>query len=169
MPMGSSLKTGMDGFLSSSAGENLRQAMEKVATAQRLTSSFAEVCGSEKPFDLLKIGSVFQIFLIDSLASGKRPAEFTGEDWKRIAQNVSQYAIMDEGQGYSEFVFSLYAQYIELSAATLPGVVPEERRGAIDRLAKEIHANLDQMEKGEISEPVCVEDVCGFLWKRWSN
>ena len=159
--MGSSLKTGMEEFLSSSAGEKLRQAMENVAAAQRLTASFAEVCSSEKPFDLLKIGTVFQLFLIDTLASGKRPAEFTGEDWKRIAQNVSQYAIMDEGQGYGEFVFSLYAQYIELSAAALPGVVPEERRGAIDRLAKEIRTNLDQMKKGEITEPVCVE---GCLW-----
>lgn len=161
MPMESLLRIGMNEFLSSSAKEKIQQAMENVSAAQRLASSFAEVCGSEKPFDLLKIGTVFQLFLVDTLAPGKKPAEFTDDDWKNIAQNVTQYAIMDGGQKYSEFVFSLYAQYIGMSVAALPSIVSEERREAINHLAEEIRTNLDQMNKGEITEPACIE---GCLW-----
>ena len=153
------LKTGIEGFLTSSAGEKLQQAAETASTLQRLAFSLSEEDGGQK--SLLKIGTVFQIFLINTLASGKKPGEVTDEDWKNIARKVSQYAIMGEEQSYSEFVFSMYAQYIDLSAAGLPPAVTEERRERIRSLSNEIRANLDQLNEGEITETACIE---GCLW-----
>ena len=159
MPVGPLPKMGIEKLFASSAGEKLREAAETIAALQRAASSLAEE--SNDRLTLVKMGTVFQIFLIDTLASGKKLGEFTEEDWKTIGQKVLQHAIIDEGQKYSEFVFSMYAQFIELSAEGLPAAVTEERREGIRSLAEEIRTNLDQMNKGEITETACIE---GCLW-----
>lgn len=159
MPMGPLSKMGIEKFFASSAREKLQEAAETVAALQHAASSLAEE--SNDRLTLVKMGTVFQIFLIDTLASGKKLGEFTEEDWKAIGQKVLQHAIIDEGQKYSEFVFSMYAQFIELSAEGLPAAVTEERREGIRSLAEEIRTNLDQMNKGEITETACIE---GCLW-----
>ena len=152
------LKLGIEEFFASSAGGKLQKAVETVSNLQCLACSLAE---EDEQLSLLKIGTVFQIFLIDVLASGKRWRDFTDEDWKTIARKVSQHAILDGEQKYSEFVFSMYAQFIDLSVAGFPPVVTEERREDIRNLSEEIRINLDLMNKGEITETDCVE---GCLW-----
>ena len=131
-------------LLASPVGEKLAQTMKTIETVQRNLFALAQSEDSER-LQLLKIGTVFQVFLINTMASGKRPAEFSPEDWKAIADKVSKYAILEEGQSYSNFVFSLYADYIQVSAEVLTkwlevqhSEVPEERLKQIRALATEI-------------------------------
>ena len=101
-------------LLCSSAGRSLKQILDTIAFVQKnlIALSDSEDC---RQLDLLKIGSTLQLFLIDTLASGKSPKELTKDDWQSIAEKVSKHAVLEEGQCYSEFVFTLYANYIDLS------------------------------------------------------
>ena len=87
----------IDELLQSPAGEWLGKAVETVSGIQRTLFAISENDDGNE-MTLLKIGTVFQIFLIDTLASGKRPEELNEEDWKNIADKVSQYAIFADGQ-----------------------------------------------------------------------
>ena len=142
----------IDELLHSPAGELLGKAVKTVSDIQRALLAISE--NDDGPeMTLLKIGTVFQIFLIDTLASGKRPEEFDNEDWKNIAEKVSQYAIFADGQSYTEFVFTMYADFIDLSAKTLQErKVPEEKTAEVRAIAEEIRTNTELLHSGELSE-----------------
>lgn len=150
----------IDQLLSSPAGEKLREAMDVISSVQR---HFVALTSDEdsKQLKLLRIGTVFQIFLIDTLASGKKAGELTAEDWKAIASKVSQYAILQDGEGYSEFVFTLYASYIEISADALSPIGKKESLASIKNLSSAIRQKTERLRNGEISEAAYVEDC---LW-----
>ena len=150
----------IDTLMRSPASEELRRAMETIATAQEHILALAKSDDSTK-LKLVKTATVFQIFLIDTLASGKRMKDLTEEDWKSIASKVSQYAVMGSGEQYSEFVFTMYADYIDVSADSLPETVSEESVAAIRELSKSIRFNSDQFRAGELAE---VDYVEGCLW-----
>ena len=151
----------IDELLHSSAGEMLGKAVKTVSEIQRALLAVSENDDGTE-MTLLKIGTVFQIFLIDTLASGKRPEEFDNEDWKNIAEKVSQYAIFADGQSYTEFVFTMYADFIDLSAKTLQErKVPEEKTAEVRAIAEEIRTNTELLHSGELSEVNYVEKC---LW-----
>ena len=155
-------KTAIDVFLASSPGSAVKRAMDTVASVQK---NFAALVDSEDSdqLKLLKIGTVFQIFLIDALASRGNDRN-KKLDWKSIAENVSQYAILEEGQLYSEFVFSLYADYIDISAKSLDKAskamglgIEKERTDAIRALSTELRDNSARLRSGQLSEGEYVE------------
>lgn len=151
----------IDELLHSPAGEVLGKAVKTVSDIQRALLAISENDDGTE-MTLLKIGTVFQIFLIDTLASGKRPEEFDNEDWKNIAEKVSQYAIFADGQSYTEFVFTMYADFIDLSAKTLlERKVPEEKTAEVRAIAEEIRTNTELLHSGELSEVNYVEKC---LW-----
>ena len=151
----------IDELLHSPAGEVLEKAVKTVSDIQRTLLAISENDDGTE-MTLLKIGTVFQIFLIDTLASGKRPEEFDNEDWKNIAEKVSQYAIFADGQSYTEFVFTMYADFIDLSAKTLQErKVPEEKTAEVRAIAEEIRTNTELLHSGELSEVNYVEKC---LW-----
>lgn len=150
----------MEELIASPAGEKLRQAMEAVESVQRHVAALMQK-DEEERLTLLKIGTVFQLFLIDTLASGKKASELTDEDWKHIAAQVSRYAILEEGQCYSEFVFSCYADYIRISSKVISEKASEDTANAISSLADEIEALGNQLHKETITEPKYVEEC---LW-----
>ena len=154
-------------FLLSPSGKKIQQIMETIATIQRRLVEISENEGQWQ-LDLLKIGTVFQIFLFDILATGKRPEDLTEDDWKGIAGKVFQYAVIADGQSYSEFVFSLYADYIDLSINTFARrldshrrEIEEDRLHAIRNIASEIRLNKSMLHKGEITEVDYTENC---LW-----
>ena len=147
-------------LLASPAGQKLRQAIEAVESVQSHVAALMQK-DEEERLTLLKIGTVFQLFLIDTLASGKKASELTADDWKNIAAQVSRNAILEEDQCYSEFVFSRYADYIRVSAKVISKNAPEETTNAITALADEIEALGDQLHKETITEPKYVEEC---LW-----
>ena len=150
----------IDALMKSPAIEELRRAMETIATAQEHIIALARSDDSSI-LKLIKIATVFQIFLIDTLASGKRMKDLTEEDWKSIASKVSQYAVMGSGEQYSEFVFTMYADYIDVSVDTLPESVSEESVAAIRELSGFIRSNSDQFRSGELAE---IDYIEGCLW-----
>lgn len=145
-------------LLGSSAAERVERILDTVSTVQRSLFALAESVDSEQ-FTLLKIGTVFQIFLVDVLASGKKAEELTAEDWQNIADKVAKYAVLEDGQSYSEFVFGLYADYIDLSEKVLKvRGVTEERSAAVKDIADQIWNNAELLQQGEITEVRYVEE-----------
>lgn len=153
----------IDAFLSSPVGEKLAQTMKAIEKVQKNLFALQNSDDSAQ-LNLLKIGTVFQIFLIDTLAAGKRPESLSKEDWARIAERVSYYAVLEDGQSYSEFVFTLYADYIELSVEVLKNAqkeLPADRLGQMEVLSKEIRKRGERLHQGEIDEVTYVDDC---LW-----
>jgi len=150
----------IEALLASPAGEKLKQIMNTVCSVQRNLSALANSEDSAQ-LNLLKIGTVFQIFLVDTLASGKSPKELTKDDWLNIAKKVSQYAILEEDQRYSAFVFTLYANYIDISAESIRGIAPKESVESIKALASSIQENGERLQSNQISESDYVESC---LW-----
>lgn len=109
---------GIDIFLNSSVADTIRRTLDTIALVQENLFALANN-EDNRQLDLLKIGTVFQLFLIDTLASGKKTRDLTGKDWENIATKVSEYAVLEDRQSYSEFVFTLYADYIDLSVSAL--------------------------------------------------
>ncbi len=150
----------IEALLASPAGEKLKQIMNTICSVQRNLSALANSEDSAQ-LNLLKIGTVFQIFLVDALASGKSPKELTKDDWLDIAKKVSQHAILEEDQRYSAFVFTLYANYIDISAESIRGIAPKESIDSIKDLASAIRDNGEKLQSNQISESAYVESC---LW-----
>lgn len=151
----------IDELMQSPAGEWLEKAVEKVSDVQRVVLALSEKEEDEK-LTLLKIGTVFQIFLVDTLASGKKVKDLKDTDWKSIADKVAQYAVLPDEQSYTEFVFKLYADYIDLSAKSLhAGKIQREKVDEVRALADEIRKNTEGLHSGELSETDYVEKC---LW-----
>ena len=150
----------IDELRNSPAGEKISQAMETVAAVQHNLCALAESEDSTQ-LNLLKIGTVFQIFLVDKLASGADPKKMKPEEWGSIASKVSQYAVLEEGQSYSDFVFSLYADYIDLSAKGLSKFISEETLASIKGISSAIRSKTELLREEAISESAYVDDC---LW-----
>lgn len=151
----------IDELLDSPVGEWIGRAMDTVTSVQRVLFAVYESDDSNQ-LTLLKIGTVFQIFLIDTLAGGKRLKDMEESDWKNIADKVAEYAILEDGQCYSEFVFTQYADYIELSSKALQKwKVSEEKTESVQAIADEIRSKTEQLRNNEISE---VDYVDQCLW-----
>lgn len=150
----------IDELRNSPAGEKITQAMETVAAVQLNLRALAESEDSTQ-LNLLKIGTVFQIFLVDKLASGADPKKMKPEEWGGIASKVSQYAVLEEGQSYSDFVFSLYADYIDLSAKGLSKFISEETLASIKGISSAIRSKTELLRGEAISESAYVDDC---LW-----
>ena len=68
---------------------------------------------------------------------------------------------MGSEEQYSEFVFTMYADYIDISADSLPKAVSEKSVLAIKELADSIRFNSNQFRTGKLAE---VDYIEGCLW-----
>lgn len=158
----------IDELLDSPALQKLARIMEAITFVQENLNAFVESDDDIKR-KLIKAATVFQIFLVQTLAEGKKPKDLTNEDWKIIAEKVSQYAIMSDDQQYSVFIFTLYADYIDTSVDWLIGRATDEaaakamdEAGAcIKELSASIRYKTEQLHCGELSE---VDYIEGCLW-----
>ena len=149
-----------DGLLSASAGRKLGQIMNTIAALQEKLYALSEN-EDGRALELMKAATVFQIFYIDTLASGKKADQLTYADWRNIAMQVSRCAVLEEEQTYSEFVFSLYADYIDLSAEAISVKGGEDRAGRIRVLADELRQRTNLFHMEQLGESQYVEDC---LW-----
>ena len=124
----------IDELLDSPALQKLTQNIEAITFMQENVKAFAKNDDNTKG-KLIKAATVFQIFLVQTLAEGKKPKDLTNEDWRIIAEKVSHYAIMSDGQQYSVFIFTLYAEYIDASADWLIGKTMDESVSRIKELS----------------------------------
>lgn len=150
----------IDEILSAEAGQKIREIIEAISSVQKgiYTLKNNEDCFK---LDLLKIGTVFQIFFIDTLAAGKKPGDLTEEDWKNIAEKVYEYAVIEEGRSYSEFVFSLYADYIDISIEAMQDMISQKSIDSARDVTFTIRENIKRFRNDEVDEPVFIE-AC--LW-----
>ena len=149
-----------DGLLSASAGRKLGQIMNTIAALQEKLYALSEN-EDGRALELMKAATVFQIFYIDTFASGKKADQLTYADWRNIAMQVSRCAVLEEEQTYSEFVFSLYADYIDLSAEAISVKGGEDRAGRIRVLADELRQRTNLFRMEQLGESQYVEDC---LW-----
>ena len=123
------------------------------------------VIGDQQDLTLTKIGTVLSLNFFGLLLGGKKPEELTKEDWEEIAKEVTDKAILMDGQSYSTYVFDLYSDYIDLSAEVLEKRDPEQKRqkqiDAIKALSKELRVKKKQLENNKITEVAYTEDC---LW-----
>ena len=105
-------------LLSEDAAQSIKQMMDTIATVQSGLYRLY-VSDDSRELNLVKIGTVFQIFFLDTLAKGKDAKDLDENDWKNIADKVYMYAVIEEGHSYSSFVFTMYADYIDVSAKVL--------------------------------------------------
>ena len=115
----------------------------------------------ESQINILRIGTILSFSVIGKILQGKNPKEFSKEDWKDVADNIADYGIKMDGQRYTEFVFNLFALYIDYSVDIHKETISEEIATEIKRLAAEIRANTEKLENGKITEPNYVDDC---LW-----
>ena len=150
----------LEALLASPLGQKLERAMEVFGSVLRHLYALA---GSEDGpgLNALRIGTVFQIFLVDVLASGKRAGELTAEDWKQIGEKVSKFAILQEGQTYSEFVFTRYGDFIRLSALKLGGLISPEQAEELSGIAASVDWDTQELRAGRLTESAYAE-AC--LW-----
>lgn len=147
-------------LLSSNAAEKLTRVVETISAVQQGLYALSESEDDTK-LTLLKIGTVFQIFFLETLASGKKPSDLTEDDWKYIAGKVYQHAVLEDGSSYSEFVFTMYANYIDVSLEKSWWLSDEQKQASIKGISEAIRKNTEQLRNNEIAETAYVESC---LW-----
>ena len=150
---------GIDRLLTSSVGQKLQEAVKVISEIQQGLYNLEDT--NDSKFDLLKIGTVFQVFFIDILASGRKPGDLSEDDWKDLTQKVYKYAVLEDRQSYSEFVFTLYANYIDISVEVLSGRISESHFVSIKAISDTIWHNTELLRNEELSETQYIE-AC--LW-----
>lgn len=137
---------------------------EKIdAIRKELTAEQCEtlVMDGEESLTTMKCGTVFTLAVFKKVLNGKHPKEFDKNDWAEIAKAVSGFAVCYDNQQYSQFVFLLYAEYIEFSVSIMEGRVADDTVRAIRSLATTLREETEMLNKGDISEVTYV-DRC--LW-----
>ena len=109
----------------------------------------------------IKVVTILTFSILRKIASGKKTSELNKDDWKDIAADVSQYAVLADDQQYSVFIFNLYESYIRHSVQQIEGIISEETAEVINALADELHGKADALSAGYISEVTYIEDC---LW-----
>ena len=140
------------------------KAFELFEKAQNASLAIAKI-NSEEELTATKIGTVLSLNLFGLLLGGKKPKELTQEDWKNIVKEVTDKAIILDGQSYSVYVFDLYSDYISHSADKLESYLPEDKRykqvEALRALSKELQTKKEDLQSGAIDEVRYTEDC---LW-----
>lgn len=115
----------------------------------------------ETEINTLRTGTILVFSVIGKIIDGKDLKSFEKSDWQDILDNVAEYGVMIDQQIYTEFLFELFARYIELSIdineESVKGKAAEDIRGIVD----EIRGMSQRLENGDMKEADYV-DRC--LW-----
>ena len=157
-------KISIDVLKDTPAEDELKKVFAIFEKAQVVALSLTNI-KDEHDLTLTKIGTVLSIDLFGLLLGGKKPEEISQEEWKGIAADVIDKAVVMDSQSYSVYVFDLYKQYIELSAKVLRKRTKNTKRlediDSISALASDLNDKKEQLYQGEISEVDYTEDC---LW-----
>lgn len=144
-------------------GQIFKKVIETIETVQENVNALINNDDSDKA-KITKIGTVFTIFFLGALASGKKAKDFTNDDWRHIAENVSKYAIKSSNEKYAEFVFMGYAHYINAAADGLEKVCGEKVKESfleIRNISNEIINKSELFNNQGIKE---VDYIDSCLW-----
>lgn len=141
-------------------GDKLQQAMRILQTVQNHYVALIEK-QDEMGMNGIKAATILTFAMLRKIANGKKPSELDEQDWKEIAAEVSQYAVLADDQQYSVFIFSLYERYIRHSVLQIAETIPDATAAAINSLADELRDKAEALDAGYISEVTYTEDC---LW-----
>lgn len=146
------------------AEAELEKAFELFEKAQHTALALSNT-DDQQDLTLTKIGTILSLNLFGLLLGGKTPKDITEEDWKGIANEVVDKAVLMDGQSYSVYIFDLYADYIDVSANALESRMAGEKRQKqledIRAQASELREKKEQLLNGDITEVSYTEDC---LW-----
>ena len=150
----------LEQLMKSPVGDKLQQAMQTFQTVQRHYVALADK-QDEMGMTGIKATTILTFAILKKIADGKKPSELNEQDWKEIASAVSQYAVLNDDQQYSVFIFSLYERYIRNSVMQIEEIISEETAAVINGLADELHNKAEVLSAGYISEVAYIDDC---LW-----
>ncbi len=141
--------------------DEIKKYMEMVGQLQEAIC-IASSGNDDKTMLLIRIGTVLSLSIAGKMGTnGKMPEEFEREDWEDIAQAVLEYGVLMDGEKYTEFVFELYARYIEKCVEINKKELSISAQEEIKALADELRDLTRSLNKGQFSEADYV-DRC--LW-----
>jgi len=120
--------------------------------------------GDEKALLSIKVGTAITWEIILNLAEGKHPKDYSNEDWASVINKSVDESINCDPTEYSKNVFLIYANYIEVSAATLDVSLGKDactKTKQIKLIADEIRKNAKNLENGKITEVKYIDEC---LW-----
>ncbi len=142
-------------------GQNVLKAMDGVQRAQEAVIAYANDDSPESQ-KMMRAGTVLAFAIVSKVASGKGIKEFSSQDWEEIASKATEYGIMLDSQRYSEWVFSVYAKYVDISVKVLEvRGISKDKRDAISKIAENVRKLGKQLESGQLDE-VSYTEQC--LW-----
>ena len=147
-------------FLKTKTGEKLKQALDTFESFQEMLMTLSD--STERKYLLiLKAGTILVLSMFGKFCQKHSLKGLDEKDWADILKNVSKYGIVMDGAHYSEMVFRLYADYIDVSVLCITKLASKEKIKVIKKLAKEIRDTSDKFNRGKITEPEYVEKC---LW-----
>ena len=136
----------LDYLKDTEVGENLQKAMRGIEKAQEVAVAYINDDSSDK-LKTMKIGTVLTFSVIMKMANGKAINEFSDQDWKDVALDIADYAIMQDGQQYSISVFLAYAKSVDASVEVLEARgISAEKCDAIRAIADKVCDLSDQLK-----------------------
>ncbi len=150
----------IDALKGTSIYDRLKRDIEAVRNYQEAVYVLAND-PDESHLNILRIGTILSFSVIGKILQGKDPKNFSNEDWKDIADNVAEYGIKMDEQRYTEFVFNLFALYIDFSVDIHKETISEASAAEIKGLSADIRANTERLDNGTVTEPNYVDDC---LW-----
>lgn len=141
-------------------GDKMQQGLHIFEIIQEHICALQEKQGEEE-MTKTKMVTVLTFALLKKMTEGKNPKEFKTDEWKEIVSMVSHYAILQDNQLYTVFVFSAYESYIRASADYVETYASEATVTAIRLLADELRYKKNLLEAKEIAEVCYIEDC---LW-----
>ena len=144
-------------------GEHLKKAVSCMQKAQNVAYAYVSDDSPEQ-LKAMRIGTALAFSVISKVASGKRIKDFSQDDWEEIASNVADYAILADGRQWSVIVFSIFANYVDVSANVLQDMkIPEEKCNVIRALSAQVRLLEKDLVAETISEPEYTEKCLWLL------
>lgn len=147
-------------LLQSSIGDKLYQ-IEKIT--DQFYAYYATIIEKQDEVGLngIKSATILTFSILGKIGSGKKPSQFNRDDWKDIAKNIADKAILSSNQSYSLYIFSLYETYIRSSIGMIQYLVLPETVDVVNALADELQDKAEDLTSGRITEVKYTEDC---LW-----
>lgn len=147
----------------SEIGANLLEALQGIEKAQETMMAYIND-DSPDYLKMLRVGTIATFGILSKLVSGKSIKDFDSNDWKDIANNVANYAILIDGQQYSVMIFEAYADYVDISVKLLEVKgISQEKCDAIRLIAQKVRSLSEELAQGKISEVDYTEQCLWLL------
>ena len=147
-------------LMQTSAGEKIEQALKLI---EKLHDNAVSLYNNKDELFItsMKSVTVLTFAMLKVFAEGKAPGDITKEDWKTIANTVSEIAVLQDDRSYTVYVFSLYESYIRNYAEQVRELIDPGKADAVADLADKINEKTVLLNEGKISEVTYIEDC---LW-----